>query len=368
MPLPEDERERRWNAARQLMSVHDLDVILAFGDPGDVPAHQRYLSGWRSMYGDAAALLFREDAELIASSAVVAAYGKELSWMAEPVAAANDASIGTEIAKLLADRTASRIGVAELGRLPSGWRDDIAATVPGATFFDVGSQLRDLRHVKSGFELELARTSARIASETWGHMPEILRVGRREYEVLADIEHLLRLNGCEDSFNLVIGVPRLKYPIEARPSARRLVDGDQLTMEISPRYQGYFTQLTALACLGKVDSRTRAAYEAANRAREAGLALMRPGVDLLDVRSAVEEQLRSDGYKLASPMLGHFCGLELDDLRAGATSFELKAGMVFIFHPLLAGFPGMLRGDTYLVTGSGAEPLTTLPLEPLELH
>lgn len=349
------------------MTEQGLDVVIAFGDAGDVPANQRYLSGWRSMYGDAAALIFPNTTGLVASSPVVAAYAKQLSWMTDPVPAKSDDGFGAELAALIADNNASRIGVAELARLPSGWRDDIVAATPSATFVDVGPAIRALRYVKSDYELGLVRQSADIANSTWRHLPEILHAGRREYEVLADIEHLVRLGGCEDSFNLVIGVPRLKYPIDNRPSARTIVQGDQLTIEVSPRFQGYFTQLTALTALGKVDQATRDAYAAASRARQAGLDLMRPGVDLLDVRTAVEKQLHADGYELNSPMLGHFCGLELDDLRAGATSFELKAGMVFIFHPLVKGHPGMLRGDTYLINESGVQTLTELPPEPLEL-
>ncbi|MCS5735747.1 M24 family metallopeptidase [Herbiconiux daphne] len=368
MALLVDERDSRWASANGLMAAYDLDALIAFGDPGDVPAHLRYLSGYRSMFGRAASVLFRDGGfVLIASSVVVAHYAKQLSWADEPLAV-DEEDFGTELARLLKQKAASRIGVADLSLLPSAWRDHLVSAVPSATFWDLGQELRHARLVKSSYELDLARESARIADEAWSHMTDIVRVGRREYEVLADLEHILRLNGCEDSFNLVIGVPRLKYAIQNLPSERRIEEGDHLSIEVSPRFQGYYSQLTSLVSLGRVDPAIREGFDAADRAREAGLSVMKPGVDILDVRHAVEAQLSAEGRKLSSPMIGHFCGLELDDLRAGSTSFEVQAGMTFIFHPLVAGYPGQLRADTFLVTDTGTQRLSNLPIEPLEIR
>ena len=101
------------------------------------------------------------------------------------------------------------------------------------------------------------------------------------------------------------------------------------------------------------------AHQAVNRAREAGLKLVKPGVDLIEVGAAIADQFAKDGFEPASPSFGHAVGLELEDHHINGTSLVLEEGMTFIFHPMAAGNPAVMRADTYLITAGGYERLTS---------
>ncbi len=384
MKLSVAERDRRWGALSALMRRRELGVVIGHSDQGDLVGYQRYLSSYRSFFGDVASLVFADgQGALVVSNPAVVGYAKSLSWMSDvtvgalskawlvgdtveaPVAAAS--SIGDELGQRLRHRGITRVGLADGERFPCGWRDAIAAALPGCTFVDVRDDIDRLRLVKSAEEIDCIRTSCEISDRVWDRMPQIVRPGRRECEVMAEFEGMIRAEGAEETYNMCFPLPMFVHPVESSPSARVIQAGDALTVEISPRWRGYFGQQTGLVSLGKLNSEMRDAYAAIDRARDAGLRVMRPGADLIDVTAAVGVQFKADGYELASPLIGHFVGLELEEPRAGAKPQKLEAGMVFIFHPFATGWPALMRADTFLITDQGVERMTTRSTAPLEI-
>lgn len=372
MELTTQERDRRWSALREIMTLRDVDVIIAHSDLGDFRGHQRYLSGYRATFDDIVTLVFREGpAEMVHGHPAIGVFAKALSWidnpipLARPVSAGDDAdsnlpSVGGALANILSTRETSRIGVADLARLPIGWEETISSALPDAEFTDVGPDLVRQRLVKSLEEQTFVREASRISDLVWAQMPEIVRPGRKRYEVMADIEHCLRSNGCEDSYNLFEALPLLESPKDRRPfSALPIEAGDVFTVEVSPRYLGYYAQQTGLVALGDIPTDMRKAYDGINRARQVGLSVAKAGVDIVEMTAAVHAQLSKDGLQPASPLVGHFVGLQLEDAPAGNMPLILEEGMTLILHPFAAGFPGLLRADTYLITASGAELLTS---------
>ncbi|MFK7919102.1 MAG: M24 family metallopeptidase [Ilumatobacter sp.] len=388
MPTPaklsDAERDLRWTAICDLMVTSDVDVVIGHSDLGDKTGYQRYISGYRSFFGDVASMLFSDrSSAMVVTNPGVVMFAKQLSWI-ENIVVGMDAkpwlvgdgvdtpvmsgtSVGEELGKQLCEHGATRIGLADMERFPGEWRDAIAAAIPDCTFVDLRAGFNQLRLVKSAEELDNIRASCGVADEIWADMANIAQVGRAEFEVLADIEHRIRLAGGEDSYNMFFSLPMFASPVESMPSAKVVQPGDTYIIEVSPRCNGYYGQETALVSFGPLDPEMRAAYDAINRARDRGVAQMRAGNDITDVVAAIDQQLTVDGYELASPLIGHFVGLELEEPRVGADSFMLEAGMVFICHPFIAGWPALMRADTYLIGVDGVERLTTLPLEAMEI-
>jgi Xaa-Pro aminopeptidase len=122
----------------------------------------------------------------------------------------------------------------------------------------------------------------------------LLRPGRRAYAVLADIEHLLRSQGCTASFNLIMP----SNDFDVAPSSAVIRADLRYTVEISPRFGGYFTQLTAPVTFGPAPRELRAVYEANLRVRELAGAWLRPGRDILEVCAQAERLLQAEGYAL----------------------------------------------------------------------
>lgn len=378
------ERDRRWKALGALMRERDIGVVIGHSDQGDLVGYQRWLSSYRSVFGDLASLVFADgDGAMVVSNPAVVGYAKSLSWMSDvtvgalskawlvgstvEASVATASSIGSELGRRLRERGITRVGLADGERFPGGWRDAIAAAVPGCVFVDLREEVDRLRLIKSAEEIDCIRTSCQIADRVWDRMPEIVRPGRRECEVMAEFEGLIRAEGAEETYNMCFPLPIFVHPVVSSPSTRVIETGDALTIEISPRWRGYFGQQTGLVSLGKLKPEMREAYAAIDRARDAGLRVMRPGVDLTEVTAAVAAQFVADGHELASPLIGHFVGLELEEPRAGAKPQKMEPGMVFIFHPFAAGWPALMRADTFLITETGVERMTTRSVAPLEL-
>ncbi|MFK7842914.1 MAG: M24 family metallopeptidase [Sphingorhabdus sp.] len=386
MPMtPISERDRRWAAAREIMQKRNVDVVIGNGDLGDQWASLRYFSGYRSMYDDAAIMVFRDnDAELVVVHPGVGGFAAWTSWVEQPVMASIPASlesnsqaqhildkgptVGGEIANQLNKRGITRVGIADTEHFSSGWKETIEAAVPGVSFVNLAEDVGALRLVKSKYEQDCVREACRISDVIWEQMGDFMQVGRKRYEVLADWETIIRQNGCEDSFNLLLPLPHLKEPLDRAPHSELLVkEGDVFCTEVSPRYHGYYGQQTGIVALGPVSDDIQKAYDAVNRAREAGLKIAKPGVDVVEISAACNKSLEADGYMGNPPVVGHFNGLDLEEPPFGRKSIILEEGMTFIFHPFATGFPAVMRADTYVVTGSGTECLTSENLGPLML-
>ena len=360
------------------MARNDVDVIIAFSDYGDQASFARYLGNFRSSYDYQAVLLYRDEGcDLILTHAGGIPIAKQLAWatdvlpMAVPATrsghnSGNWPSVGGQIANRLTARQVRRVGILGAEYFPAGWRDLILEAIPDVEIVDLWDDFHHLRLIKSASEQQLIREACRISDAAWEAMADIVRVGRKRYEVLADIEHVLRLNGCEDSFNLCMSLPMMQERMDRNPYSALPIEADSVYLiEVSPRYLGYFGQQTGLVATGPIPEQMQRAYDAANRARDIGLELAKPGNDLAQMGIAIANSLKGDGFEPASPSVGHAVGLELEDWHINGSSLILEEGMTFIFHPMVAGHPAVMRADTYLINELGPERLTSGETKPL---
>ncbi len=140
-------------------------------------------------------------------------------------------------------------------------------------------------------------------------------------------------------------------------------------MDTSPTRRATFS-------LGPLDARFREAHEVAQEILAGVAAAAQPGVtgarlfDLAQELAGGREGFMGAGRERVG-FVGHGIGLEIDELPLLARAWEhpLEAGMVFALEPKFV-FPGegaVGIENSYLVTESGAERLTTAPESLLEL-
>ncbi len=226
---------------------------------------------------------------------------------------------------------------------------------------DVSNDILRLRLRKSANELALIRQSCAIADTVWERVAEIFRVGRRNYEIVADIDHLVRLQGAEGGFHLVLPLPFLGRAMISLGNPDRIEADARYLVEISPRYRGYYAQVTIPVSTWRHDEAAIRAYDDVIASKRMAEPLMRPGADLSQIASTISDFLAERGRAMSSLSLGHFCGLALEEPRHDPKApFILEEGMTLIFHPVLADpeYHGLMRADTYVITPTGAERLT----------
>jgi Xaa-Pro aminopeptidase len=241
---------------------------------------------------------------------------------------------------------------------------------------DDGTALIDrLMMEKMPSEIEAMRRASALADEGYARFREAARVGRPQYEVIAEVEEFFRKKGSPDNF-MIIGSGGVDVRGMAPPSERRLKAGDLVTTELTPCVDGYFSQICRTLVLGKASEVQKKAFSVYHEAMEAGIATVKAGVTAADVARTENDVFRKHGLgdyvtNKYTRVRGHGLGL-MCDLKPSILEeidIELKPGMAIIVHPNTyhpdVGY--MVLGDVVVVTETGCERLTKTPATLFEM-
>jgi Xaa-Pro dipeptidase len=228
---------------------------------------------------------------------------------------------------------------------------------------------------KSEGEVAAVRRAAQIADGAYAEFLRVVKSGRRQYEIVADIEAHLRGRGCPDNF-MIIGSGGKDVLGMTPPSERKIAAGDLVTTELTPAVEGYFAQICRTLVVGKANDAQRRAFAVFVEALEAGIAAVRPGARAADIARAENDVFRKHGlgeYTTSqwTRVRGHGMGLFADSKPhiLEDVSTVLEPGMTLIVHPNTyhpeAGY--IVLGDAVLVTDSGVEVLCKTPRQLFEV-
>jgi Xaa-Pro dipeptidase len=362
--IAEQRRQRLAAAMRQA----GLDCLVLYGNAwqGD---YLRYGADFGILEGHGLALVGPDGAADLYLDSAAEAERAEIEAPGLRVHFAAD--IGRAVAARL-DRVANeRIAAAPRRFLPRILLD------PARTFSlsDATGLVDTLLMRKSEAEIAAVRRAAQIADEAYAEFLKAVRPGRRQYEIVADIEAHLRLRGCPDNF-MIIGSGGKDVLGMTPPSERRIAAGDLVTTELTPAVQGYFAQICRTLVVGKANDAQRRAFAVFVEALEAGIAAVKPGVRAADVARAENDVFRKHGlgeYTTSqwTRVRGHGMGLFADSKPhiLEDVNTVLEPGMTLIVHPNTyhpkAGY--IVLGDAILVTDSGVEVLCRTPRQLFEV-
>jgi Xaa-Pro aminopeptidase len=232
------------------------------------------------------------------------------------------------------------------------------------------------RVVKDGAELETLRRGAQMLDRVASDLRAILARGMSEHEVAAGIDSALGAVGFERlAFTTIVASgPNSALP-HARPTARRLDEGDLVLLDFGGVLDGYCVDLTRMAVVGSPSAPAMALYEAVREANVSAVRAVRPGVPASDIdqaaRAVLEARNLGEAFRHAT---GHGLGLEVHEAprlaRPDADLRErLETGMVFTIEPgaYVEGIGGVRLEDDVLVTPEGCEVLTKVPHDLLRV-
>jgi Xaa-Pro dipeptidase len=364
-PMLADERRQKLAAAMREAGIAHM-VLYGNAWQGD---YLRYGSDFGILEGHGIALISASgDVELFLDSATDAERAELETPGVKVRFAPNIAqSVGVRL-----DRVAnSRIAAAPRKFVPR-WLAD-----PSRSFRleDATAILDKLLMHKSPGEIAAVRCAAQIADEAYVEFIRAVRPGRRQYEIVADLEAHLRRRGCADNF-MIIGSGGKDVFGMTPPSERRIAAGDLVTTELTPAVQGYFAQICRTLVVGKATEVQKRAFAVYVEAMEAGIAAVKPGVRAADVAKAENDVFRKHGlgeYTTSqwTRVRGHGMGMFADSKPHILEDVEtvLEPGMTLIVHPNTyhpdAGY--IVLGDAVVVTDSGVEVLCKTPRELFEV-
>ena len=288
----------------------------------------------------------------------------------------------------------------EMDVLPCSFYFKIDKALEDARFVDVAERIKHIRSVKSDFELGLIKESARILEAGFSSVPDFLKEGMREVDLISRLEMVMRSLGHQGSlrfrrFNSIVPLGHvMSGPAAACPSFLASPTGGKGTSLIFPQgagfsrikrnepvfvdmvgiYNGYIADATRIFSLGKIESELEEAYQAAcqieeDLARE--MSAGKTGRELFHLSEAAGADLGYQDYLGGPPggkcgFVGHGVGMELDEYPViGPLDHELQSNMTIAIEPKII-YPdkGVLGiEDTFLTSSGAAESLTHMPRE-----
>jgi Xaa-Pro aminopeptidase len=229
--------------------------------------------------------------------------------------------------------------------------------------------LRQLRMRKDAAEIDALRKAGAAIDRVHARVPEFLAAGRTEAEVAANIAKAIVDEGHSDVAFVIVG----SGPHGADPhhecSDRVLQAGDIVVVDIGGSYEpGYHSDSTRTYSIGQPDSEVVQQYSVLQRAQQAAVAAVRPGVTAEQVDAAARDVLAQAG--LADVFVhrtGHGIGLSVHEepYIVSGNRLPLAEGMAFSVEPGIY-FPGRWGArieDIVVVTADGAEPVNARPHE-----
>ena len=236
-----------------------------------------------------------------------------------------------------------------------------------------------IRVVKDGYELTTLRRAGRLLSDVAAEVLRAVRAGQTERDLALDIDWRIRRAGFErTAFETIVAAgPNAALP-HARPTGRKLSEGDLVVLDFGGVYDSYCVDLTRTVSIGPASARARQVHAAVLNGHDQALAAVRPGASRFAVDEAARTVLDKEGMGEAfGHGTGHGLGIEVHEdpritrRRSDVDSQDeaLAAGMVFTIEPgaYLPGWGGVRIEDDVVVTPRGAELLTDVTTTLLEI-
>lgn len=264
--------------------------------------------------------------------------------------------------------------------------------------------IRRIRMIKTPWEIEQMRISARKHEAVYREIPACYRPRMRDIELQIEIEKRMRVYGSlgyfrafgsnmdifmgsllagenagePSPFDFALGGAGMHASGPLGANGTLLREGTTVMADMSGNYTAYQTDMTRVFSIGKLPDRAYRVHRVALEIQARMERTAKPGVPCAELyRDALamagQEGLEDCfmGTHLQAKFVGHGVGLEINELPVLTTRSKdiLQPGMTFAFEPkfVLAGIGAVGIENTFLVTDSGVEKMTLLDENIIEL-
>ena len=264
--------------------------------------------------------------------------------------------------------------------------------------------IRHIRMIKTPWEIEQMRISARKHEAVYREIPACYRPGMRDIELQIEIEKRMRVHGSlgyfrafgsnmdifmgsllagenagePSPFDFALGGTGMHASGPLGANGTLLREGTTVMADMSGNYTAYQTDMTRVFSIGKLPDRAYRVHRVALEIQARMERTAKPGVPCAELyRDALamagQEGLEDCfmGTRFQAKFVGHGVGLEINEVPVLTTRSKdiLQPGMTFAFEPkfVLAGIGAVGIENTFLVTDSGVEKMTLLDENIIEL-
>lgn len=264
--------------------------------------------------------------------------------------------------------------------------------------------LRQIRRVKTSWEIEQTRLCARRHEAVYREIPSCFKPGMTDLDFQFEIENQMRKHGSlglfrafgpnmdiymgsiltgsnaetPSPFDFALGGGGMDASCPLGANGTPLKEGMAIMVDMAGNYTPYMTDMTRVFSVGKLTDKAYHAHEVSRRIHQEIEIAVRPGVACADLyqlalRIVEEEELAAYfmGTKQQAKFVGHGVGLQINELPVLTPRSKeiLEENMIFALEPkfVLPEIGAVGVENTYLVTAQGCEKLTLSPEEIINL-
>ncbi|AEF93441.1 peptidase M24 [Desulfotomaculum nigrificans CO-1-SRB] len=224
-----------------------------------------------------------------------------------------------------------------------------------------------LRLIKDDAEIKLLEESANYADQIMDRVIEFVKPGVTELEVAEEIKKLFRKEGINQlSFEPIVATGSNAAMPHHVPDDTVLREGDTVVIDMGGIKDYYCSDITRTIVLGEATPEIEKVYQVVQRAQEAAVKAIKPGLAMQDIDQVARGIITEAGYgEYFTHRTGHGLGIEVHEepyLSPGNRQI-LKEGMVVSVEPgiYLPGKFGVRIEDIVVVTADGAERMNHYP-------
>lgn len=270
----------------------------------------------------------------------------------------------------------------------------------GREFIDISALNREVRSVKSPFELQQIKASGDALSSIFTQVPEFLKEGMRELDLAAEFEYRLRKAGNEGyvrmraynqelfgglavsaggaSYGFFDGAVTGKGLSNASPQGASrdvIARNTPVLIDFTGVFNGYITDMTRMFVIGTLDPELQKAFDLALEIQAYLQRELKPGAICEELFFKAVEMAEQGGLGdrfMGMPgeqarFVGHGVGLELDEFPVIAQGFKvpLQAGQTIAIEPkfVIPGKGVIGIENTFAVSHDGGQKMTDIPDE-----
>lgn len=283
----------------------------------------------------------------------------------------------------------------EAGQIPYNEYMRLKATFSPDKTGDATTLLRKARMIKSPWEIQQFRISARKHIEAYSEIPSIFRLGMKDIDFQIEIEHLMRRHGslgifrtfgnmdifmgslltgnnasAPSPYDFALGGAGMHPCLPIGCSGETISEGNTIMVDFAGNFTAYLTDMTRVLALGKLPPEAHRAHQLSidmhNRLQEE----VREGISCASVWQWSLEMAEKAGFgknfmgtHFQAKFVGHGTGLEINEppVLTARSQDKFQTNMVFAYEPkfVFEGTGAVGNENTFIVTEHGIEKLTT---------
>jgi len=264
---------------------------------------------------------------------------------------------------------------------------------PLHTYERAAKIMRQLRAVKTKYEIEVIKKAIDITDKTFRRLLGFIQPGVMEYEIEAEIMHeFLRNRAKGEAYGSIIASGDRARTLHYVFNNEECKAGELILMDFGANYGGYAADLTrTVPVSGKFGRRQKTVYNACLHLHNYAKSLLKPGITITDYHDKVgdeatiifqkigllkktdikNEDKENRAYrKYLYHGISHHLGLDVHDL--GPKAAPLEAGMVLTVEPGIyieqEQMGVRIENNVWLTKNGNIDLMKNIPIEAEEIE